>query len=158
MLTLSLPVSQSRPNERPGTKPLAPRFQCSWSHCSKWSVNHFQPVWMRMVSKSERATERSIKDIYTISALSLYPYQLAETPSNSRNKNWYSPQYPPNLHQSPNALLCHTENTLSYKGFPPIKSLHLLTSAGIPSFFGNFSLMHCAKRTAVYHTTFVSKT
>lgn len=41
-------------------------------------------------------------------------------------------------------------SSVSYKGFPPINSLHLLTSAGIPSFFGNFSLIHCANNTAVY--------
>lgn len=37
-----------------------------------------------------------------------------------------------------------------YKGFPPIKSLHLLTSLGMtPSGLGNFSLIHWAKSTAV---------
>lgn len=38
---------------------------------------------------------------------------------------------------------------LPYKGLPPMKSLHLLTSLGMPSVFGNFSLMHWAKSTAV---------
>lgn len=36
-----------------------------------------------------------------------------------------------------------------YKGFPPMNSLHLLTSLGTPSGLGSFSLMHCAKSTAV---------
>jgi hypothetical protein len=37
-----------------------------------------------------------------------------------------------------------------YNGRPPTKSLHDLTSLGMPSFLGSFSLMHCAKSTAVY--------
>jgi hypothetical protein len=38
----------------------------------------------------------------------------------------------------------------SYKGLPPMNSLHLLTSDGIPpSVFGSFSLMHWAKSSAV---------
>lgn len=36
------------------------------------------------------------------------------------------------------------QNTRSsiYNGFPPMKSDHLLTSEGIPSLRGSFSLMH----------------
>lgn len=30
----------------------------------------------------------------------------------------------------------------AYNGLPPMKSLHRRTSDGMPSFFGNFSLMH----------------
>ena len=39
-----------------------------------------------------------------------------------------------------------------HSGFPPMKSLHLLTSGGMtPSFLaGIFSFMHCAKSRAVY--------
>jgi hypothetical protein len=38
-----------------------------------------------------------------------------------------------------------------YNGRPPMKSLHGLTSLGIPSLLGSFSLMHWAKSTAVCH-------
>jgi len=50
-------------------------------------------------------------------------------------------------------LLYHPRNVPQrfdiYNGLPPMKSDHRLTSAGTPSFLGSFSLMHCAKRTAV---------
>ena len=34
------------------------------------------------------------------------------------------------------------KNIHVYKGLPPMKSLHLLTSAGMPSALGSFTLMH----------------
>jgi hypothetical protein len=34
------------------------------------------------------------------------------------------------------------EITYVYKGLPPMKSLHLLTSAGMPSALGSLTLMH----------------
>jgi len=56
---------------------------------------------------------------------------------------------PPLLGPCNSDLPCKAHCLSLYNGRPPTKSLHDLTSLGIPSFLGSFSLMHCAKRTAV---------
>lgn len=38
----------------------------------------------------------------------------------------------------------------AYKGLPPMKSDHLRTSPGIPSFRGSLAFMHLAKSSAVW--------
>jgi hypothetical protein len=45
--------------------------------------------------------------------------------------------------------------SIFYNDFPPMNSLHRRTSDGMPSFFGNFLLMHSAKRTAVWENVLV---
>jgi hypothetical protein len=47
----------------------------------------------------------------------------------------------------------HDKCTVIYNGLPPIKSDHLRTSPGIPSFRGSFSLMQRAKSSAVWHVS-----
>ena len=46
----------------------------------------------------------------------------------------------------------HLQAPHIYNGFPPIKSLHLLTSLGMTPFSlnGNFTLIHLANSTAVF--------